>query len=558
MSENIFIELSLIVIITAGLAGVFRLFKQPIIISYIAAGILLSPYGLNIVTAHDAIGAFSQFGIAFLLFMVGINLNPQIIKDVGKVSVITGLGQIFFTSVIGFFIATAFGFNGIESAYIAIALTFSSTIVIMKLLSDKKDLESVYGRISIGFLIVQDIVAMLILMIVSSSAGGASVMETIADAVIKGSLLITGVYLIGTYVLPYLIRRMANQQELLLLFCIAWCFALASIFNFFGFSIEIGALLAGISLSTSSYRYEISSRIKTLRDFFILMFFVFLGTQMEFGNFSEFILPVIAFSGFILIGNPLIVMVLMGLLGYTKRTGFLAGLTVAQISEFSLILTALGVKMGHLDTKILSFVTIVGLITIAGSTYFIMYGKKIFGVIGKYLSIFERKENKKDEHKYSSHADYEVLILGYNHVGSTLAKTMNRLKKKFLVIDFNPETVIKLVQQKIDCRYGDVEDADIFEDIDFKKVKLVVSSVKDFDINVSIIKRIINLNKDCIIMVVSENVEDAVELYEAGASYVIMPHFIGGHHTSTIIESHGFDIRKFMDEKIKHLEELKA
>ncbi|MBN1494915.1 cation:proton antiporter [Candidatus Peregrinibacteria bacterium] len=558
MAENIFIELSLIVILTTALAGIFRFLRQPIIIAYIAAGIILSPHFLNIVTAHDAVGAFSQFGIAFLLFMVGLNLNPQIVRDVGKISLITGLGQIFFTSVIGFGFAKIFGFNNVEAIYIAIALTFSSTIVIMKLLSDKKDLESVYGRISVGFLIVQDIVAMLILMVVSSTAGGTGIVETILISTVKGILLISGVFFISHYILPPVIRRMANQQELLVLFCVAWCFALAGAFYMFGFSIEIGALLAGISLSSSSYRYEISARIKTLRDFFILMFFVFLGTQMEFGSFQEHILPIIAFSAFILIGNPLIVMIIMGVMGYTKRTGFLAGLTVAQISEFSLILTALGVKMGHLDPKILSFVTIVGLITIGGSTYFIMYGKKIYHLISRYLTVFERKDKKKDEHRYITHSDYDVLIIGYNHVGSTLAKTISKMNKKFLVLDYNPETIIKLAQQKVECRYGDVEDADIFEDINFKKIKMVISSVKDFNINISLIQRIRELQPDCIIMVVSENINDALQLYEEGASYVIMPHFLGGHHTSTILEAHGFEIKKFMSEKIKHLEELKA
>lgn len=556
--ENIFTELSIVVMITAVLAAIFHALRQPLIIAYIFAGILLSPYGLNIITAHDAFASFAQFGIAFLLFMVGLNLNPKIIKEVGKISSITGLGQVFFTTVISFGIAKAFDFSNIEAAYISCAMAFSSTIVIMKLLSDKKDLESVYGRISVGFLIVQDIVAMLVLMFVSSTAGGTGIMQIIINSVLKGAALIAAVFLLGRYVLPTITRKIANQQELLLLFCIAWCFALSTIFHFFGFSIEIGALLAGITLASSSYRYEISSRIKPLRDFFILIFFVFLGSQMEFSNFQQHIVPILIFSLFVLIGNPLIVMFLMGSMKYTKRTSFLSGLTVAQISEFSLILVALGVKLGHVDASILSFVTIVALMTIGGSSYFIIYGKKIYDSVSGYLNIFERKDIKKDGNQHMHQQNYEALLLGYNHVGVALAKTLEKMGKKFAVIDYNPEVIMKLKQQNIECRYGDVEDVDIFEDLKLDQVKLVVSTIRDFAINSAMIHYILTENKDCIVMVVSEKIEDAIKLYEIGASYVIMPHLLGGHHTSTIIQSCGFDVDKFMSEKVRHLEELRT
>ncbi len=324
----------------------------------------MSPYGLNLVTSHDTIQAFSQLGIAFLLFIVGLSLSPRIIKTVGKISIITGVGQILFTSSIGFGIAMLLGFSMIEATYIGIALTFSSTIVIMKLLSDKKDLETLYGKIAMGFLIVQDIVAMFILIFVTSLSGEGGLYSLILQSILKVAGSISLVLLIGYYILPGVLKKIADNTEFLMLFCISWCLALSAILHYIGLSLEIGALLAGVSLSVSPYRHEIVARIRPLRDFFILMFFVFLGTQMEFGNFGAHWLAILIFSAFVLIGNPLIVMMLMGYSRYTRRTGFLAGLTVAQISEFSLILIALGIKMGHISSDILSLVTIVGLITI--------------------------------------------------------------------------------------------------------------------------------------------------------------------------------------------------
>ncbi|MDD4351755.1 MAG: cation:proton antiporter [Candidatus Gracilibacteria bacterium] len=556
MTEQIFVELSAIIIVTTIVAWVAKIFKQPMIIAYIAAGLLLSPYGLNIVTAHETVATFSQIGVAFLLFMVGLSLSPRIIKTVGKISIITGLGQIIFTSSIGFGIALLLGFSAIEAIYIAVAFTFSSTIVIMKLLSDKKDMETLYAKISMGFLIVQDIVAILILIFVASFADNGSVSALLLKSLLKVVGSITLVVLIGHYILPRVLNKIASSVEFVMLFCVAWCFALASAFHMIGLSIEIGALLAGVSLSMSPYRHEISSRIRPLRDFFLLMFFVFLGSQMEFSNFGNYSLAILVFSLFILIGNPFIVMVLMGVSRYTKKTGFLAGLTVAQISEFSLILIALGIKLGHIEPDILSFATVTGLITIGGSSYFIIYGKKLYHLLNPYLNIFERKGRKLDEHVTNKGDKYDYVLLGYNNIGLSLSRMFKRLKKKFLVVDYNPEIINELMERKTSCLYSDIEDDNLFEKVNFAKTKMVISSIKNPDINFHLIKQIRNCNKKAIVIVVAERSEDAIECYEKGANYVIMPNQLGGQHVSTLIEHFGLDMDKFVRNKIKHLEQL--
>src|SRR3989338_1801965 len=455
MIGNEFIVLSLILIIAVAVSGFMRLLKQPLIIGYIITGVIVSRYIINITDSSVSISTFAEIGVALLLFLVGLNLNPKMVKEVGKVSIITGVGQVVFTSLIGFGIAVYFGFSVITSAYIAVALTFSSTIIIMKILSDKNDLETLYGRIAIGFLIVQDLIAIFILMAISSVSSGADFTNIALQTVLKGAGLVIFVFLVGVYILPQLTKAVARSQEFLLLFSIAWSLAVASLFLYFKFSIEIGALLAGITLSLSPYRYEISSRMRPLRDFFIVMFFVLIGTQMVFSDISQYIYPIIAFSAFVLIGNPLIVMVLMGLLGYTKKNSFLACLTVAQISEFSLILIALGVKLGHLPLEILSLVTAVGIITIAGTTYFITYGSRIYPYLSSYLSIFEKKGKKIHEPAYYQEKAYEILLFGHNRIGYDLLESFKKLKKKFLIVDYNPEIVINLAKEGIDCKYGD-------------------------------------------------------------------------------------------------------
>lgn len=436
MNPTTFIELSKILFITLITTGIIKLLKQPEIIGYILSGIIAGPVFLNIINSTETLATFSQIGIALLLFFVGLNLNPKTIKEVGKISLITGIGQVVFTSGVGFLILKLLGFNTITSIYVAIALSFSSTIVIMKLITDKRELDSLYARISIGFLIVQDFIAIFILLIISSLGNKISLGYMLLETVLKGLAGIVLLFLLSIYVLPKITKVIAKSQEFLLLFSITWCFLVATLFHYLNFSIEVGALLAGMALSMSPYHFEISSRMKPLRDFFLVLFFIVLGSQMTFSNILNYFWIIIGLSLFVLIGNPIIVMVLMGLLGYTKRTSFLAGLTVAQISEFSMILVTMGASAGHLSQEIISVVTTIGLITFAGSTYMILYSNKLYSLLSKYLTIFERKGKKIDEHKYHKDEDYEIILFGYNRIGFDILEALKKIRKKFLIIDF--------------------------------------------------------------------------------------------------------------------------
>ena len=557
MAMEIFIELSIIIGVTVLISGLMRVLRQPLIIGYIFAGIIVSPYFLNVVRSTDAIAVFAQIGIALLLFIVGLSLSPRVIREVGKVSLVTGIGQIIFTSLIGFFISRFLGFPVIVSLYIAIALTFSSTIIIMKLLSDKKDLEKLYGKISIGFLLVQDVFVIILLMLVSSFSGTGLLMTDLSlGNILTGVLMAIGFILISVYVLPSLSRFFAQSQEFLFLFSIGWGLGLAALFHYIGFSMEIGALIAGIALAMTPYHYEVGSKMRPLRDFFIILFFILLGSQMVFGDISQLIIPAIILSLFILIGNPLLVMILMGIFGYKKKTGFQAGLTVAQISEFSLIFVALGVKVGHLTEEILSFVTVIGLITIAGSSYLILYSDRIYPYLSKYLSIFERKQVRIDERDKVKR--YDILLFGCNRIGHDFLKIFKKMRKKFLVIDYDPEVIAQLTKDKIDCRYGDADDSEFLDELNLRNIKMAASTIPDFEINLLLIKRIRKRNKKAIILVLSDNIEEANELYDQGASYVIMPHFLGADYASMLMNKHGMNLNRFLDEKKKHIKKLKT
>ncbi|MDP3992110.1 MAG: cation:proton antiporter [Nanoarchaeota archaeon] len=551
---EVFNQISIIILIVLGVSFIMRILRQPLIIGYIISGIIAGPFFLKIIPGISTLNVFSELGIAFLLFIVGLHLSPRVIKEVGKISLLTGIGQILFTFLLGYFIGTLLGYSPLTSMYIAIAITFSSTIIIMKLLSDKGDLYTLYGKISIGFLLVQDLVAIIILIIVSAVSSGGDVVSQILLTLLKGLVLISLLAPISIFVLPKFHDFFAKSQEFLFVFSIAWGLGLASLFFYAGLSIEVGALIAGILLSMSPYSLEISSRMKPLRDFFLISFFLLLGAQMTIGNFNSLIVPAIIFSLLILIGNPLIVMALMALEGYTKKTNFLAGLTVAQISEFSLILIALGVKVGHISQEILSLMTFIGLITIAGCTYMIIYSDKLYHLLSKHLGLFEKKKVR--ERKPSSR-NTEAILFGYNRIGFSILSSLKKIKKNYLVVDYNPDVIADLTKLRIPCVYGDVDDEDLLKELPLDKIEIAVSTIPDFGANTILIENIRHVNKKAIIIVRAHSIDDALDLYKKGASYVLTPHFLGGDYVARMLSIIKTDEKGYEEEKERHIKMLK-
>jgi len=556
LPNDLLFHFSLILILALIIAYFTKLIKQPLILAYILTGVILSNFLLRYSSTVDTIKFFSELGIAFLLFLVGIELSFKDIKYVGKASLLTGIGQIIFTFVIGFLILKLLNFQTIHSLYIAIALTFSSTIIIVKLLSEKQDLQSLYGRISVGFLLVQDFVAIIILILLATLQKNASVSNVISLVFIKALFLIIFVYFLSKYILSYLFSKVAKSQELLFLAAITLPFLFIVISRQFGFSIEIGAFLAGISIADLPYKIEITNKIKPLRDFFITLFFVILGMQLVVKS-TILILPVIILSLFVLVGNPIIVMILMGLLGYKKRTSFFAGLTVAQISEFSLIIALLGFRLGHLTQEIVSLITIVGIITITGSVYMIIYNNKLYNLLSKYLNIFEKKITIEERYIFKEKLINHTIIFGCHRLGYRIVEMLNSLKKKLLVVDFDPVIIDKLTREKIPCIYGDLNDIEIYDKINLKDAEYIISTVPDKQSSVNMIKTVRRLNKSAKIFVTAEQSHEAIDLYEEGADYVILPYTLSGERVADILRIALRDKKILEEIKKRHIRTLR-
>jgi hypothetical protein len=326
------------------------------------------------------------------------------------------------------------------------------------------------------------------------------------------------------FVLPALVKRMAHTPELLILFALSWALALSSLGDYLGFSKEVGAFLAGISLASTEYREILSGRMATLRDFLLLFFFIHLGANLNLGIIGDQVMPAIIFSLFVLIGNPLIVLVIMGLMGYRKRTAFLAGLTVAQISEFSLILASLGMSLGHIDEKTMGLITLVGLITIGMSTYLIIYSHQIFNLVSPMLSIFQKKSPHDDPEDFLEEGiSFDVVLFGLGRYGQNIASVLERQNRKVLGVDFDPEVIDKWRAQGGHALYGDADDPDIPSILPLENAKLVIITISDFQINKLLLKYLKVYDFKGRIIVTQHDTNRVDELMKDGADMVLLP-----------------------------------
>jgi Kef-type K+ transport system membrane component KefB len=552
-------------VLAAGVGFIGVVLRQPLIVSFIAVGILAGPSVLGIAQSSEQIDLLAQLGIAVLLFLVGIKLDLKLVKTMGAVALATGLGQVAFTSIFGFLICLALGIDTVTSIYIAVALTFSSTIIIVKLLSDKREIESLHGRIALGFLIVQDIVVVLAMIVLSALGVGereGDAVDNIAGVLGASLGLLVLVLLFIRYLADPLTRHMARAPELLIGFAIALAAAFAAFGEAFGFGKELCGLLAGIALASTPFRDSIASRLAPLRDFLLLFFFIALGSSLDLANLGASVLEASVLSAFVLIGNPLIVLVIMVLLGYRRRTGFLAGLTVAQISEFSLIFMAMGVALGHVGTDALGLVTMVGLITIAASTYMITYSHELYARCEPLLRWFDRKHAHREAYDDGpGEGDYDIVVFGLGRYGGTIGRRLIGEGRKVLGVDFSPTAVQRWKRDGLPALFGDVSDPEFVSGLPVRNAQWVISAIPDPNTGVSrhdsrhaLLQALTDLGYEGKIAVATHRVDDNEELKLAGAHLVLHPFYDAADRAVELL--HSEEEGAFEDYEIEEQREL--
>lgn len=507
--------------------------RQPLIVAFILVGVAVGPVGAGWVSADTTMELLARLGLAILLFLVGLRLDLHMIRSTGPVAVVTGLGQVACTAVLGYLIALALNLSGISALYVAAALTFSSTIIIVKLLSDKRELDQLHGRITLGILIVQDIVVVLVMIALTAYGQGSSggMGAGIAVVALKGLGLLAGIWALTRWVMPWLMPHVARSQELLVLFGVAYAVSVAAFSEWLGFSSEVGAFLAGVSLASTQFRDALGARLVSLRDFLLLFFFLNLGAGLDFSEAAGQLVAALILSVFVLIAKPMIVIAIMTVMRYPVRVGFAVGLPLAQISEFSLILASLGVTLGHISGATLSLITVVGLVTIAASTYLTTYSDPIFERCRRWLAVLERTHPRESETAENTD-DFDVVLFGLGRFGSHLAERLSGAGHRVLGVDFDVHGVRTHRRKGVAMAFGSAEDLDLLQALPLERAKYVVSAIPVLQTNLALLHGLRQHGFDGIIALTAHTRHDAEQLRAAGVDVVLEPFASAAHTTS--------------------------
>src|SRR3989344_2108483 len=413
-----------------------KLLKQPIVLGYVIAGFLIGPLVFGLITNTDLIKQLAELGVAFLLFIVGLELDLNKFKQLGWVIAVVGILQVALVALVGTLFASLW-LNPTESLYLGLIVAFSSTMIVVKLLDDKMELQTLHGKIVLGILLVQDILVVLALSLLQG-VGSTSIFTFIS--LLKGLGLIIVSYFVGRYIFSYLLRLSASLPELLFIISLAIAFIYTALAYYLGFSIIIGAFIAGVALASSPYSTEVVGRVISLKDFFLVMFFVSLGMQItSFNGEIRNLLWVIL--GLVLVVKTVIIFILLKLFKHTNRTAFSTSISLAQISEFSLILAGLGVSLGHLSENIFSLAIILGAITITLTSYFVKYDTEIYAFLHPLLKKIETSPRGFDLEKLHKKMSNHIVLIGAHRMGSRIIESLKQKRKKFVVLDYNPNKV---------------------------------------------------------------------------------------------------------------------
>jgi len=539
----LFSEIAIALAIAAAFGFGAYLLKQPAIIGFIVAGLLIGSIGGLRLGQSTTLEELASIGVTLLLFAVGLEMDFRQFRRIGSAAIIAGLGQIVLTFGAGFWILSQLGYAPLAAGYIAAALTFSSTIIVVKLLSAKGDLNSLYGRIVVGFLLVQDFVAILALVFLSGFQSGESLISTSLIFALGKTTLLFGLTMAISRIFPRLLHLIGAAPELLFLFSVAWPLGIAALVSspVIGLSREIGGFLAGLALANSSEHFQIAARIRPLRDFFIVLFFVGLGAKLAATGVAISAAHIILLSLFVLIGKPLIVLVIMGFLGFRARTSFLASVTVAQTSEFSLILIMLGLSLGHVSAAEASLVAMVSVITIFISSYLITYNEKIYARFKKAIKFFEFRKPREEEGGGAANLSGHIILVGAHRLGGSILRALRGIGESVVVVDLDYNIIEDIKKKGGEALLGDIADEEIQELAGFSRAKMIISAAPSFSDNAVILGAAKEINPEARVILTADSEWAGKEFYRLGADYVLLPHFLGGEHLAEAIRKGGYD-----------------
>lgn len=540
---DVLTQIAIAIVAATAFAFVARSLRQPLILGYIAAGVLVGPtQGFGWIDTH-AVEPIAHLGLILLLFMIGLEIDLKKIRRSGRILLTVGGLQFVLCVVAGLLILPWIGFGDgrFTALYMAVAAALSSTMIVVKLLYDKRELDTLPGQLTLGILVFQDLWAILFLAIQPDLQQPEPLILVVSLMKVVG--VVAFALLASRFALPILFKSMAKLPELLVIGALAWCFLVTLICARLGLSKEMGALIAGVALSTFPYNLDVIAKVISLRDFFITLFFVTLGAQIPLPT-MELVLAALAVSLFLVVSRFLSITPLLYLMRQGNRVSILPAINLSQISEFSLVICTLGVSLGHIETRVLSVVVLALLFTSITSTYAMTYNYEIFNALNPLL---KRLHMKDLDHEHGESAATvrvrDVIFLGFHRYASSLLHELQRIDPEIMdsigIVDFNPRVKAELDRRGIPTQYGDISHADTLHHADIHDAHVLVSTLPDSILrgtsNRRLLRQLKSIARDARIIVTAEALDEARSLYQEGASFVFIPRLMGTRELAQVV-----------------------
>lgn len=547
--HDLLMHIGLTILVATVFAYLGHVAKQPLILAYLAAGALIGPnFGFGLIKSERDISTISELGLVLLLFMIGMEIDLKKIQAAGKSLILTGITQFAICAGLGVLFFQLIGFplgaGKYDAFYLAVCCAISSTAIVVKLLYGKFELDTLAGRLTLGVLVFQDIWAIVVLGVQPNLAnpGIGQILLSFAKAGVLVALSVA----LSKYILPFLFSRIAKIPELTLLMSVGWCFAVCAAALGFGLSLEMGALIAGVSISAFPYNLDVVAKTITLRDFFITIFFVSLGMKIPNPvTHSNLVGIACVAAAFVILTRFLSIYPVLFTLQNGNRVSILTSLNLSNVSEFSLVIAALGLASGHISSDILSIIIFTFVITSIFAPYMIKYNQQLQAHITTVLEKIGLKDKQKFVEPIEQELNKDIALLGFFKVASSFVtdavedKSKNSLKDKIVVVDFNQTVHSKLKSLGIPAVYGDIGHIDTLHHIGLHHTKVAISTIPDTILvgtsNTKLIKVIQDIAPHAKIIVTAENPESALKMYEAGADYVFLPRQLASEHLMPIV-----------------------
>ena len=554
-------DLGVIVVVATIVAIVAHWLKQPLVVAYLATGVLLSAGVTGVVIDQAMVAALAKVGVVFLLFLVGMELDWRKLRATGAAAISTGVIQVALTALLGDWLARWLGLQPLPALYVGFATAFASTILVVATFDRSRELDTLHGRLVLGILFVQDLIAIAFLIGLAGLAQGSVITlpYLVVTTLMSSAALLAFTWLAATLLLPPLFASLTDSHELALLSALGWAFLLTGLSAALGLSIEIGALLAGVSLASLPQGLPLRVRIRPIRDFFLLLFFVSIGLQFASGTSAINWVPVLILSLFVLLGRPVMLYVLLGLFGYRPRTAFLAAIPTAEVSEFSLIIAALGLGLGHLSAADSSIIVGVAIVTFTLSTYLTNWRHQLYRLFRPLLRwpVHAATEPSTNHSAFAELKDHTILI-GARHIGHAVLRSAHITRQSFVVVDLDPTIINRLEADSVLALLGDATEETVLETVHAKQAAQLIATVGDGESSEQLVRAARSLNRKMRIIVVARGSDDALRLYEAGADYVAISHHISGDVLVRFLKDVADHPHRLNQIRESHLEELKS